>query len=285
MKKHCDITIVIVMGMHRSGTSLTASFLHHSGVVMGEESSFYPPPSIENPRGFYENYKFTKLNNKLLRANNYYVEGWNPNFKDLALAREDYGSIRKIVWKIRKRIFLLDYEMRKLIKNNCDLYDIWGWKDPRQMLTCEHWLRNIKKMGLIDCVKILFCYRNPVSVSLSMMKRGNVETISHGVAVWYTYNNVALKTLKKYRVPTMFISFEDLISDHERISDDLSSFLNIKIEKQTLGKLFSRNYVRSMTELNTDEFGKYDPKVKGLIDEIEKYSHSSTGWSTSSFKQ
>ena len=50
--------IVIVVGMHRSGTSAVAGILHLHGISMGSEKTFKPKPLPQNPMGFYENFGF-----------------------------------------------------------------------------------------------------------------------------------------------------------------------------------------------------------------------------------
>ena len=45
-------TVLLIFGMHRSGTSAFAGLLKESGIPMGSQLM---PPAFDNPRGFYEN--------------------------------------------------------------------------------------------------------------------------------------------------------------------------------------------------------------------------------------
>src|SRR3972149_1538089 len=54
---------VIVLGMHRSGTSLIASILHLSGISMGKE---FLRPDNGNPGGYFEDLEFLNLNKTIL---------------------------------------------------------------------------------------------------------------------------------------------------------------------------------------------------------------------------
>ena len=56
---------VIVLGMHRSGTSLIASILHLSGISMGKE---FLRPDNGNPGGYFEDLEF--LNQSLTSFKN-----------------------------------------------------------------------------------------------------------------------------------------------------------------------------------------------------------------------
>jgi hypothetical protein len=44
-------TVLVVLGMHRSGTSALTGMLHHLGVALGEHLM---PASADNPRGYWE---------------------------------------------------------------------------------------------------------------------------------------------------------------------------------------------------------------------------------------
>ena len=57
----------IITGMHRSGTSLVARFLHLSGVDMGKE---WIDPNEDNPLGYFEDADFVSLHQRILARNN-----------------------------------------------------------------------------------------------------------------------------------------------------------------------------------------------------------------------
>ena len=71
--------IVIVLGMHRSGTSAIAGILHLNKIIMGSKDNFKPKPLPQNPKGFYENYDFRKINDQILKKVNYNVKSLNYN--------------------------------------------------------------------------------------------------------------------------------------------------------------------------------------------------------------
>src|SRR5689334_14926006 len=55
---------IIVTGMHRSGTSLTASLLSAAGVNMGGNLL---PADAHNPDGYFEDVEFLELNRTILQ--------------------------------------------------------------------------------------------------------------------------------------------------------------------------------------------------------------------------
>src|SRR5215472_14578003 len=55
---------VLILGMHRSGTSATAGLLQFAGVDLGSNLT---PPQEDNPRGFFEHDEVWQLHQRLLR--------------------------------------------------------------------------------------------------------------------------------------------------------------------------------------------------------------------------
>ena len=75
--------IVIVLGMHRSGTSAMAGLLHNNNVIMGRDEDFVPKPMKENPKGFFENNRFRKLNDRVLRMCDYHIKDFSPELPEI----------------------------------------------------------------------------------------------------------------------------------------------------------------------------------------------------------
>ena len=108
----------IVLGMHRSGTSLVASMLQALDVDMGE---IMFGANATQPFGHYEDMDFLGLSNQLLADHG----GTWDNPPEL-----DYGEFRP------------DVVMLTAMKKNPELAnrepregEWWGWKDPRSCLT------------------------------------------------------------------------------------------------------------------------------------------------------
>src|ERR1700677_613707 len=58
-------TALVVLGMHRSGTSALTGMLHHLGVVLGEHLM---PATADNPRGYWEHADIVKAHERLMAA-------------------------------------------------------------------------------------------------------------------------------------------------------------------------------------------------------------------------
>ena len=84
--------ITIILGMHRSGTSTFAGVLHLNKILMGNYKNFWPRPLAQNPKGFYENYDFRKINDQLLEEAGYTVKSYNSFIPELKKAMIGVGK-------------------------------------------------------------------------------------------------------------------------------------------------------------------------------------------------
>ncbi len=228
--------ISIVMGMHRSGTSLLSGLLHQSGITMGHDEIFIPRPNPENPKGFYEHYLFRQINDKILESNGYVVKDWTLDLpRKLELSKE-----------IRK-------SMISLVTDNLQRYNRWGWKDPRQMLTADLWFQVLKELDLLAKTQVIFEFRHPMSVGTSLLNRGNVSSLAHGMALWHLYNAKALEALKSFPVRTAFMSMESISENPAATLEVLSQFTGMTIGIETYRDFFENDLVRSKRESRIEQ--------------------------------
>jgi len=205
--------LVIVVGMHRSGTSALAGLLHSNGVTMGEDRDFYPPPMRENPKGFFENKRFRQLNDKILGEGGHRVKAFKPIIP---------------AWDIEKiREKHLD-QMANLIRYYDNIYQLWGWKDPRTCLTLRFWIEAIAKAGIDSRqVKIILTLRKYDSIAQSMRNRGNKEKLYPGqfVDLAKLYHNQALDVLIRDNIPYINVPFEHLVNKTANIAAHINMYL------------------------------------------------------------
>jgi len=194
---------IIVLGMHRSGTSMIAGVLKKLGVHMGDELL---GKSSSNPHGHFEDLDFLHLNIKILRA----AQGsWaNP---------PEYNTILKQKKKFASKI-------KKMItgknKNN-----IWGWKDPRTSLTIELFLPYLMNPQFI------VCYRKPQAVAKSLNKR-NGMSIKAGLELKKIYDN-RINTFfeKKPELSRLNVFYKNVTNNSKKRVNQIINFLNIEVNQ------------------------------------------------------
>lgn len=152
---------IVVLGMHRSFTSLIAKGLVSNNINMGD---YYVKRDEFNPLGYYEDIDFLRLNKYILLTAG---GDWRyPPSEEKILSLNDNKNITD---KIKNLI------SKKQTKK------IWGWKDPRTILTIRLFEPYLKNPVYIAC------YRNPEEVAKSLQKRNGIS-IEEGTALAKLYN-------------------------------------------------------------------------------------------------
>lgn len=215
--------IVLVVGMHRSGTSMLAGLLQNYGIHMGSDKTFYPKPSKENPVGFYENIEFRVLNDLMIESCGYQVKDWNKAIPTINAS---------LINKFRMLRLILKYQRQ---------FQTWGFKDPRICLTLHSWLWLFSCLRLQKEVKIIYVFRDPTTTAVSMSNRGNTD-IETAINLWDTYNRRAISALDKANKNAFFIQYKDLLDMSENLVDRFQKFLKIDfsddvVEQSILPKL------------------------------------------------
>ena len=169
---------LLVLGMHRSGTSAITGALGLCGAWVGEEAEL-TGANVENPRGFWERRDTREICDRLLQAAG--ADWWKvANFDREAIPRAVLADERK---KFAKIVTTLDER------------GTWVLKEPRLCLLLP---------ALRDYVADPVCihiFRNPLEVAWSLQTR-NGFGIAGGLALWEAYNLHALNAARNLpRIP------------------------------------------------------------------------------------
>lgn len=198
----------MILGMHRSGTSTLAGIMHMNNISMGTYQNFWPRPLNQNPKGFYENFDFRKINDQLLYNSGYDVKSYITDIPDVNYDIE------------------LSKKIEILVKKSNSAYVNWGWKDPRTCLTALQWLEVIESLNLRDKLKIVFMVRKASSVARSLKKRNNLS-YNQGLQLWKVYNEKAIEFCNNANIPIYFCSFENFLESPIETSQALFEFLEV----------------------------------------------------------
>ena len=192
--------IVLIVCMHRSGTSALAGMLHQNGIIMGEDNTFIPKPAPENPKGFYENVRFRSLNDTMLAENGYWVKSFSPMVPNsIKLTEQTKDIAEQLIYEYNKK------------------YSDWGFKDPRLCLTYGAWRTIFDGLGIEH--KVILTYRNFDNIAESMLARRNFGDHARFKALATAYYKMALK---QFNGATIVVRFDNLISDPGAIAKHLT---------------------------------------------------------------
>jgi hypothetical protein len=182
--------LVVVLGMHRSGTSATTRGLKVLGVALGED---LVPAAIDNPKGFWEDREFVGINEELLQL--------------LGAGSDRLGLLD---WSLPENpaIFQLRSRAEEIVRARCDKCAIWGFKDPRTARLLQFWQPIFAKVGCD--VHYVIVNRNPLSIVESLHERNNIDS-SKAFYLWLEHLiNAISKTTGAKRV---VVAYDKLLHD------------------------------------------------------------------------
>ena len=121
-------SIILILGMHRSGTSLCSHLLSALGVDMADEIVVpgHVSPAPDNPRGHWERWEIVKFHERILRLLN---RDYFEHFHDFALP---------VAWRPDPRVVQIRREIVAFLQQRMgDGY--FGFKDPRTVRLIPVW--------------------------------------------------------------------------------------------------------------------------------------------------
>jgi len=194
--------IIIVLGMHRSGTSVITRGLSALGVGIGDN---LVPAAYDNPTGFWEDKDIVAFNDRLLHLLGY-------SYESLALVPDNLNS--------DPRLEPLKLEAINLLKNKIDRICLWAVKDPRMCRLLSFWKPIFSHVGVN--AEYVIAVRNPLSTAKSLDVR-NQFPLQKSLLLWVGHYVAALSST--HDAVRVFIDYDRLIenprSELKRLSNNL----------------------------------------------------------------
>lgn len=204
--------LIVVLGMHRSGTSAITRGLQVLGVSLGERLM----PAIENinARGFWEDIDLNSLNIEMLQA---IGSDW------FYLAPINADNVNKLH---KDGYFLRAVEL--LQEKVCDV-PIFGFKDPRMAKLLPFWKEVFNHCQLN--VKYVLTIRHPLSVVRSLAKRdGFVE--EHSYLLWLGHTLESL--IGSIGKPRVLVDYDCMMQSPDAELMRVARALNLEIDNEEL---------------------------------------------------
>jgi hypothetical protein len=154
--------IVLVLGMHRSGTSLCSHLLSALGVEMADKipGPGASSPGSDNPRGHWERWEIVEFHDRILGLFN---RDYLGRFHDFSLP---------VAWWADPRVVQVRHEIVGFLEKRMgDGY--FGFKDPRTVRLMPVWHQIFNELKLAP--KVVLCLRNPAQVARSLHARDGLD--------------------------------------------------------------------------------------------------------------
>jgi O-antigen biosynthesis protein len=180
-------TGVIVLGMHRSGTSALGGLLHHLGVTFGPRLMAASPA---NPRGYWEHVDVVAVHHRLMAEHG-----------------RTWGDIRPFPEGVADGIKADDARRQLSAILTRDFADtgLWGLKDPRLCRLVPLWLPLFDALSVRPCFVLVV--REPRDVAASLAARDGIE-IERALLLWLRHVLEAERATRG--LPRVLVHYEAL---------------------------------------------------------------------------
>jgi hypothetical protein len=173
---------VVILGMHRSGTSIVGGLMNKMGLETGGPLI---RPNFDNEKGFFERIDVVIQNDEIMKTQRIHYSYRTAHYNSLE-------GIKTILLSLSPQAtepnFFRDGSRALSFLNNPASMP-WMLKDPRLCITLRTWLPFLSSLPAV-----LFTYRNPMDVALSMNTRETEHfPIGRGLKLWYIYNKRAIQ--------------------------------------------------------------------------------------------
>ena len=216
-------TVLVITGMHRSGTSLVAGLLEKAGLDLGEKLL---AADKDNPRGYFEDVDFYEFHREALATRQSHV-----------VVAEDFVFEPTVEERQHAETLVAKRQGGGL----------WGWKDPRASLFLDFWNERLPH------ARFLFLFRHPLDVLLSLVRRGDVNFIglNEGIDAWVEYNERILRFFRDHRERSLLCHIRGIAENLDSLFSLLRERTGIEIATTHFGDVYHPEELRHV-ELTVD---------------------------------
>lgn len=268
--------ILVIAGMHRSGTSLLSQWLHRCGLNLGE---YLLGAAVGNVEGHFEDMDFLRFHEDTLVANN----------------SSRYGFIHKSIAK------LTTYQKEKLkgiISFKSKVNEQWGWKEPRTCLFLDHYReiipeayyliivrnfnatvssliqRDFKNMERKYLVRDWFSRQIWTKIRRDKRQRELFEAQTEFyLNVWITYNEALLKNIQTLSANKFILTEHSSLADiNTKIFDRLVNKWDFSLKYTDFKSVYKGSLLSNVVDI--EPFVKHKEllqKARNLENKLKKY--------------
>jgi hypothetical protein len=197
---------VLVLGMHRSGTSALARGLQMLGVYLGND---FISPKPDNPTGYWEDRNIYEINERLLAV--------------FALKWEEVALIDDARWD-EPEVEALRTEAVAYLKSQFVTHPLWGFKDPRTIRLLPFWRSALRSLEVDE--SYLLVIRNPRSVADSLIRRHGMDAVTAHL-LWLVYVVPNLSMIANH--PFIVADYDIVMADPRRELERIAKGLKIPV--------------------------------------------------------
>ncbi len=195
---------ILVLGMHRSGTSVATRIISLLGADLPQG---LVPPADNNPTGYWESRDLLTLNDRLLASGGSRWDDWGPSPR----------AYQVIDQKDVIQTQFLDVLQREFAASKWFVV-----KDPRICRLVPFWLEVLRRFHTRAVAVLPF--RHPFEVAHSLHERNSIP-FTEGCLLWLRHVLEAERTTR--HIPRAFLNYECLLADWTQEVDVLTTALGM----------------------------------------------------------
>ena len=202
-------TAILVLGMHRSGTSALARIVNFLGAAMPRHLT---PANEANPRGYWESQPLVALHEELLTELDSSWDDWRapaPRWRDGDIAARYAGKLRTTI----------EEEF-----GNAPLIVL---KDPRVCRTLPFWMSALEKSGIRSAP--LLVVRNPLEVAESLREHHDIS-FEKAMLLWLRHNLDA--EYETRHLPRNIVTLDALLEDWKLLAVQTGARMGVQWPRQ-----------------------------------------------------
>lgn len=243
--------VIVVLGMHHSGTSVIARSLAVFNVYLGDDLMLGQP---DHPAGFWEDNRITATNDRVLAAQGF---SWRKPGFDCArmTALSSY----------RQTVTLIANDVRARFSH----VPLWGFKDPRTCRLIPMW-KDVFRLLRVQAGYIIVV-RHPRSVAESLRSKYGMS-IHMGYKLWLEHMVAAVHETRRNR--RVFVSYDRMLDNprHELRREAKALGLDSCQLKSNSAKAFIESFLDLHLRHRRYERGEYSPSTVRLGRHMQAFS-------------
>lgn len=236
---------LLVLGMHRSGTSALAGCLSRLQVPLGEPLL---PANFANERGYFEHADVVAIHDELLRSLGSSALTPAPlpvGWMETPAARAAKGRLRDVV------------------RQNFAGAPLWALKDPRLCILLPLWLPLLEEMGIEP--RFILVFRSPWEITRSLRHRDDLAAWE-SLDLWFRHTTASEASTRGRR--RAFVTYDDILSAPEATLACLAEAIGVTWPMSVED---SRASIRGFLEPSLRHFGRaatLEDATPGLVEPV-----------------
>lgn len=250
VKSENSRTCLLIVGMHRSGTSAMTRVLSLLGADLPTQVN---PPAEGNLAGHWEPKTICDLNEEIF-------ESAGTNWHDWMQMNPDwFASPKYQEYRNRAKAAIVD---------EFGGSHLFALKDPRVCRLGRFWIDTLLDMGVEP--KVVFVLRNPIEVAQSLSARNNLDT-SVGQLIWLR-NVLEIEEATRGSTRT-FATYDGLFDDWRGVTERIASDIDLTFPRM------SRSISQQISEFISPKF-----RTQTVSDDLLRASPEVSKWVVETYR-